>query len=189
MDKQVLALDIDKNKYISVCNIRLYNIPKRKPNKKGYTYTISFNKVKIVNKKQDIKIKFKIPKDKIDDFVKYGISQTNSLNFCETTHYNKETFCVNIWLYLLEGKFINRQFHISDDEMHLHIMFKSPKIKKVKNKTRQFILDFNTDYENRIAENTQINNKFATFSTMDMRNRAKPANPFKPYQGGKWSPK
>lgn len=178
-NKPILKVCFIDNEYLSTCNICLYNIPKKECKNGVYHYDFSFLKFKIGNEKYNVKVSVSIPESKFDTFLKYGIMQNNQLSYCEVFQNRKTTFSMNVWLYTCEKSIIGKSIKIKEDKMKLSASVNRSK-KACKKPIRRTI---------KISSNNSRPINFVSLSYVPKHKAQGGINPFRPYQGGSWTPR
>lgn len=178
-NKPVLKVYFIDNEYLSMCNICLYNIPKKKSKIGIYLYNFDFKKLKLKKDKYDVNVSISIPEEMIETFMKYGIMQRNQLSYCEVFQNSNTHFSLSIWIYTCEQEIVGKKIRVREDRMNLTASINKHK-KKHKKSTRKFV---------KSSSHCIAPTNFVSLSYVPKHKVQGGINPFRPYQGGSWTPR
>ena len=178
-NKPILKVYFIDNEYLSMCNICLYNIPKKECKNGLYQYNFAFPKFKLGKEKYNVKVSISIPENKFDTFLKYGIMQKNQLSYCEVFQNRETTFSINVWLYTCEKSIVGKSIKVKENKMKFSASI-NRKIKTSKKPIRKAI---------KMSSNNSRPINFVSLSYVPKHKAQGGTNPFRPYQGGSWTPR
>ena len=179
--KPILKVYFINNEYLSSCNICIYNIPKKKSKIGIYPYNFDFKKFKLKKDKYDVNVSISIPEEMIETFMKYGIMQKNQLSYCEVIQNSNTHFSLSVWIYTCEQEIMGKKIRVREDRMNLTASINKHK-KKQKKPTRKFVFV-------KSSSHCLAPTNFVSLSYVPRHKAQGGINPFRPFQGGSWTPR